>query len=351
MIRRKQIHQNDDWSNFDIKENERIMLLGTAEKSPEIKFIPEDTYETKEEETTEQINRSVMIGLKNYGNTCYLNSVLQVFRLLPDVTDILKSLQPDVKSNKILFYLCKFITDFPNHLDKLVSSIRESNPLFNQKDPTTGSYIQQDAAECWSFLTSHLPAEVNELFQIQFQTISKIADNDEMDISTEVDDRLKCYIDSDTRQLEQGITFDSEIEVGESLITNHKEIIKLPKYLTIQLMRFCFKSEESIVAKKVRNVEHPLRLDTIRWLSQPLRSEIVEKRETGEDVNAGCYNLKAIITHKGRSANSGHYIAHVKVNDQWICFDDEKVSVVDENKILMLNGGADWHCSYLLVYE
>lgn len=40
---------------------------------------------------------------------------------------------------------------------------------------------------------------------------------------------------------------------------------------------------------------------------------------------AGRYDLTAVLTHKGRSANSGHYVAWVKQPDgKWIQFDDDK---------------------------
>jgi hypothetical protein len=43
-------------------------------------------------------------------------------------------------------------------------------------------------------------------------------------------------------------------------------------------------------------------------------------------LRAGKYELMAVLTHKGRSADSGHYVAWVKQDDkQWIQFDDEEL--------------------------
>ena len=43
-------------------------------------------------------------------------------------------------------------------------------------------------------------------------------------------------------------------------------------------------------------------------------------------VAAGKYELMAVLTHKGRSADSGHYVAWVKQDDkQWIQFDDDEL--------------------------
>jgi Ubiquitin carboxyl-terminal hydrolase len=42
---------------------------------------------------------------------------------------------------------------------------------------------------------------------------------------------------------------------------------------------------------------------------------------------AGRYDLTAVLTHKGRSADSGHYVAWVKQPDgKWIQFDDDRAS-------------------------
>jgi ubiquitin carboxyl-terminal hydrolase 14 len=43
--------------------------------------------------------------------------------------------------------------------------------------------------------------------------------------------------------------------------------------------------------------------------------------------NHGWYSLKAVLTHKGRSIDGGHYIAWTKQEDgRWVKFDDDTVS-------------------------
>lgn len=41
----------------------------------------------------------------------------------------------------------------------------------------------------------------------------------------------------------------------------------------------------------------------------------------------GQYDLIAVISHMGSSTACGHYVCHIKKNDQWIIFNDEKVAV------------------------
>ncbi|KJH51075.1 UBA/TS-N domain protein [Dictyocaulus viviparus] len=42
---------------------------------------------------------------------------------------------------------------------------------------------------------------------------------------------------------------------------------------------------------------------------------------------SGKYRLVAFISHMGSSPHSGHYVAHVKKDDRWILFNDEKVAI------------------------
>jgi ubiquitin carboxyl-terminal hydrolase 14 len=81
----------------------------------------------------------------------------------------------------------------------------------------------------------------------------------------------------------------------------------------------------------------------------------------------GIYELFAVVTHKGRDADGGHYMAWVKAdynagevkkiadtnedNEDWFVFDDDEVSPCKTEDILKLKGGGDWHMSYLNFYR
>ena len=42
------------------------------------------------------------------------------------------------------------------------------------------------------------------------------------------------------------------------------------------------------------------------------------------------FSLKAFVTHSGSSPRSGHYICHVKYDDQWYIYDDDRVAEVTD---------------------
>ena len=57
--------------------------------------------------------------------------------------------------------------------------------------------------------------------------------------------------------------------------------------------------------------------------------------------NSGYYELQAVLTHKGRSSNSGHYVAWVKhKGDTWIECNDDDVSPVHVEDVMKLSGGG-----------
>jgi len=87
------------------------------------------------------------------------------------------------------------------------------------------------------------------------------------------------------------------------------------------------------------------------------------KEDIGSNVT-GMYELCALVTHKGASADGGHYIAWVRKDElqpttevdvpgteEWFKFDDDKVSVVTQDKITSLDGGGEDSTAYLLLYR
>lgn len=102
-------------------------------------------------------------------------------------------------------------------------------------------------------------------------------------------------------------------------------------------------------------------------LITPANLSVVHRVDTGSN-NSGFYQLNAVLTHKGRSSSSGHYVAWVRRTAskpsasspdafhracdlaEWLMFDDENVTPVKEEDVLKLSGGGDWHTAYLLIY-
>ena len=59
--------------------------------------------------------------------------------------------------------------------------------------------------------------------------------------------------------------------------------------------------------------------------------------------SSGNYELIAVLTHKGRSSSSGHYLGWVRHRgNEWLKMDDDTVSVILEEDVLKLSGGGSF---------
>ncbi|SPO03812.1 related to ubiquitin-specific protease 7 [Cephalotrichum gorgonifer] len=97
-----------------------------------------------------------------------------------------------------------------------------------------------------------------------------------------------------------------------------------------------------------------------------LSSLVSDDLRSDEGANqSGLYDLRAVITHQGSSADSGHYTAYVKKtapvdpktgkkgqeDGNWWWFNDDKISEVPGDKIETLAGGGETHSALILLYK
>jgi ubiquitin carboxyl-terminal hydrolase 14 len=84
--------------------------------------------------------------------------------------------------------------------------------------------------------------------------------------------------------------------------------------------------------------------------AEPVDMAVVEG--AGCDNKTARYELFAIITHQGRTAEGGHYVAWVKKDKtKWLVFDDETVAEFPADRIKELHGGGDFHMAYMCFYR
>uniref|UniRef100_A0A8C7BD62 Ubiquitin carboxyl-terminal hydrolase n=1 Tax=Neovison vison TaxID=452646 RepID=A0A8C7BD62_NEOVI len=336
-------------------------------------------------------------GLTNLGNTCYMNATVQCIRSVPELKDALKRYAGALRASGEMAsaqYITAALRDLFDSMDKTSSSIppiillqflHMAFPQFAEKGEQ-GQYLQQDANECW--------IQMMRVLQQKLEAIEddSVKETDSSSASAVTPSKKKSLIDQffgvefETR-LQEEITKQSPTLQRNALYIKSSKISRLPAYLTIQMVRFFYKEKESVNAKVLKDVKFPLMLDVYELCTPELQEKMVSFRSKFKDLedkkvnqqpktsdkksspqkevkyepfsfaddigsnNCGYYDLQAVLTHQGRSSSSGHYVSWVKrKQDEWIKFDDDKVSIVTPEDILRLSGGGDWHIAYVLLY-
>ncbi|KAF7457439.1 Ubiquitin carboxyl-terminal hydrolase family protein [Cryptosporidium felis] len=358
------------------------------------------------------------VGLENLGNTCYLNSIIHMLRSIPSFLQILRRSQLNSTNRNELAPTnsIKFINSFRELMDKMDGSIESVSPVecvgffrrqFPQYNTTSGVgplaiYQQQDAEEVLGSLLTLFKSELNgkddedqtigDIFRFRMRTKFKnTAVECDEEVKMEEHYKLLCHMGTQLDPVDfltQGIkvSMDETVEKKspdtgvDSIYKKTSEIDSLPPYLLVHLVRFEWKKSSEIArteatrAKVCRKIEFSKNLDIYEFCSEELRKILNIGRDLSEkmknqpkeckeqnidsglftDFPTGEYELECIITHQGRTADSGHYVAwrYSESDREYIIkFDDEKVSKMKAKDTDLSGGRSDYHIAVILLYK
>lgn len=440
-----------------LTEGAKLMLMGSADSLPQ---APTKAVVFEEDLTAMQRAKiapgSFKVGLKNLGNTCYMNSSLQCLRAIPEFKQALSSVGRPARSDDLgaalTFSLGSLFKDMDGSSDAVtpmmfVSLLRSTFPQFDEKDDS-GFHMQQDADECLFQLLSAVArasnkgdakaAEqtanniVDEGFGGTMQQVMRCAETDAEPerVTVESFRKLRCYIDANTNHMHEGIlkTLEETVELRSSVLARQAQFVKksvitrLPRNLIVQFVRFDWNAIDKVKRKITRKVTFPEKMDVMAFCDPQLRSSLGHARRKVKEIEdkklglapsttsssssssssssaaaapapqpvapakpepmkddttpasteqkdkkeidllapqkigtTGFYELMAVVTHQGRSADSGHYVGWSRKapgSDDWLKFDDHIVSECTTEDIKKLYGGqGDWHTAYICFYR
>ncbi|KAM4886068.1 ubiquitin carboxyl-terminal hydrolase 48 isoform 5-T6 [Sylvia borin] len=348
--------------------------------------IDENSFHNIDDPNCERRKKNAFVGLTNLGATCYVNTFLQMWFLNLELRQAL--------------YLCPSAcgdgvpkdTDYEpqticEHLQYLFALLQNSKRRYI--DPSgfvkalgldTGQ--QQDAQEFSKLFMSLLEdtlskqknPDVRNIVQKQFcgeyayvtvcnqcgresKLVSKFY---ELELNIQGHKQLTDCITEFLKEekLEGDNRYFCETCQSKQNATRKIRLLSLPCTLNLQLMRFVFD----------RQTGHKKKLNTYIGFSELLDMEPFMEQKNGVYV----YELSAVLIHRGVSAYSGHYIAHVKdpQTGEWYKFNDEDIEKMEGKKLQLgieedlaepsksqtrkPKCGKGTHCSrnaYMLVYR
>ena len=169
MVKGGMLKDDADWNKVAVKDGQKLMMMGTADRVPE---APQSSHVFLEDlpENEQDVDGFAKYGagLQNLGNTCYMNSTVQCLYAVPELRQALQSYSGAAggldSSAKLTDAAKGLFSDLnrsaqPVHPLRFLMMLRERFPQFGETN-RQGQYSQQDAEECWTQLVYTLKETV-----------------------------------------------------------------------------------------------------------------------------------------------------------------------------------------------
>ncbi|NXJ59697.1 UBP18 hydrolase, partial [Rostratula benghalensis] len=302
------------------------------------------------------------IGLYNVGQSCCLNSVLQVFLMNIHFTRILRRItvpQRDSQKNRNVPYQMLLLLEkmqsgkqkavFPTALACCLSAYRVK------------LFVQHDAAQLfltlWNLIKKQMkkPELVENLSYLYTICVQEHLVCQKCSLETRRNSNMLTFplpvLDADShmlRTLEDCLQcfFSPEELTGHNMcfcercgmktpFLQSMKLVHLPQTLTIHLKRFCCE-ESASVYKLSHHLPFPQDLD--------FNTVLTENQCEADDNEkvAWQYELFAVVAHSG-STNFGHYCAYIRslTECKWYCFNDSEVCEVSWDDVKCTYGHSN----------
>lgn len=312
-------------------------------------------YECEEKEylyyqigNIKQNNKAV--GIRNMGNTCYLNSIIhQLFNIKDFCSNIINTTvssneEPAIKIYNQLKYL---FSDMKLSIFDFVNTKKFCTDFTAFDGCPINSNYQQDANEFFNLLLDSVEnalKTVNNNFVKTYFTgtfencINSTEDEypfkrivNELFVNISLDIRNKKHLFNALDSYTKVYTLDDDNkyfceEYNRKIKVQKQHLIKdLPQNLVFVLNRFEYDSNMHQRKKLNDYLEFPFELNMQRWM---VKSDQLGHRDR-KDLD---YILTGVLVHSG-VAESGHYYSYIKDGDKWFEYND---TIVTQKEITMV---------------
>jgi ubiquitin C-terminal hydrolase len=255
-------------------------------------------------------------GFYNLGNTCYLNSGLQLIVNNKELCNHILQLAQNNKSSDFLLKLSQFITEYYNNNSNITLNPSFIKELMAEKNNEFAGFKQSDSSEFIIYLLDYIfenfkiptlyQSNLNIKIKCKLLSCLNISEHIEynnyliLDILDNFKDLDDCYRNYKQREklIDDNLYYCEKCK-DKRIASKRIEIINWPKHLIIILKRF---TNNGKLQKNNNTINIPL-----LWRHG--------------------YKLKGIVSHSG-SLYGGHYIYIGNHNDKWIVFNDDHVSEI-----------------------